>query len=324
MATPEARGVFMRHNEGLIFDIQGYSVHDGPGCRTLVFLSGCPLRCRWCANPESWEKKQRVLFRATKCVHQERGCVRCRDACVRQAIRFDDNSGFTMDCGICRTCERYDCVSACLHEGLALSGKSVGSDEVMRILNRDRQYWGSGGGVTFTGGEPFFQKEFLKSMLQRCREAYIHTAIETSALTDTDSLFDILQYVDWAFVDLKHMDATRHREQTGVGNEQILKNISTLARSDWPGMLMIRIPIIGQFNDDDANIRASSEYLLSVGLEEVNILPFHRLGDSKWRQLGMTYPYSHQETTSDEKLRHIGQIFQQYGITCYIGSSTPF
>ena len=312
----------MQDKEGLIFDIQGYSVHDGPGCRTLIFLSGCPLRCRWCANPEGWEKKQRVMFRATKCVHMERGCERCLKACPYQSISFDKDALLVIDRDMCKTCETFDCVSACLNGALALSGRTIKSSELMRIINRDRQYWGSEGGVTFTGGEPLLQKEFVKNMLQRCREAYIHTAIETTACIDTDNFLDVIQYVDWAFIDLKHMDPDKHREQTGVGNELILKNIKTLARSDWPGMLMI--PIIEGFNDDDENLEATSKFLLSVGLEEVNILPFHRLGESKWQQLGMVYPYAEQEAPGDEVMSRVRDIFLDHNIRCYVGHDTPF
>ncbi len=310
--------------EGLIFDIQGYSVHDGPGCRTLVFLSGCPLRCQWCANPEGWEKKQQVMFRVTKCVHPERGCTRCYKACPYQAIKYDKDSVLAIDRNLCKNCGSLDCISACRNEALVLSGRMIKSSDLMRIINRDRQYWKGDGGVTFTGGEPLFQKEFIKDILQRCREAYIHTAVETTACIETESFLDAIQYVDWAFIDLKHMDPNRHREKTGVKNDLILKNIQVLAGSAWPGMLMIRIPIIEDFNDNDENIEATAKFLASIGLEEVNILPFHRLGESKWQQLGKIYPYHDKEATSSDTMIHIAQLFKQYGVNCYIGSITPF
>lgn len=314
----------MQDKEGMIFDIQGYSVHDGPGCRTLVFLSGCPLRCRWCANPEGWEKQQQLMFRISKCVHIERDCNRCQKACPYEAINFDKDSKLTLNRYLCKNCNTFDCVSACHNEALVLSGKIIKSSELMRIINRDRQYWGKGGGVSFTGGEPLFQKDFIKDILRRCREDYIHTAIETTGYIDTNRFLEIINYVDWAFIDLKHMNPTKHMEQTGVSNDLILKNIKTLAGSDWPGMMMIRIPIIEGFNDDDENIEATSKFLLSAGLEEVNILPFHRLGESKWQQLGMPYSYAEQKSPSDEVMGRIRGIFLAHNIHCFVGSDTPF
>ncbi|MDR2005659.1 MAG: 4-hydroxyphenylacetate decarboxylase activase [Acidaminococcales bacterium] len=313
----------MPETEGLVFDIQGYSVHDGPGCRSLIFMSGCPLRCRWCANPESWEKKYALLFRETKCIRAKRSCVRCQKACPREAISYD-GSKVLIERRHCRTCESFECVAACLNEALVLSGKVMSVDDLMRVIDRDRQYWRGDGGVTFTGGEPFFQKEFLKETLKRCREAYIHTAMETTSFVDTKVFLDTIQYVDWLFVDLKHMDNAKHLEKTGVKNELILQNIKTIAESDWPGTIMVRTPIIEGFNDDDENIRATAEFLAALDLTEINILPFHRLGDSKWKQLGMEYPYRYSEATSPEKMDHIAQIFRQYKVNCYLGSITPF
>jgi pyruvate formate lyase activating enzyme len=309
--------------EGLVFDIQGYSVHDGPGCRSLVFLNGCPLRCKWCANPESWEKKRTLMFRVTKCVRAERPCTRCQEACPRQAIGYD-GAKVLIDRRHCRECTSFECAAACLSEALVTSGKAMDVDGLLRVIERDRQYWRGDGGVTFTGGEPLFQKEFVEAALKRCREAYIHTAIETTAYTGAENFFDIIRYVDWAFIDLKHMDSARHLEKTGVKNELILQNIKALAQSDWPGVMMIRVPVIEGFNDDDENIRATAEFLSAIDLTEVNILPFHRLGGSKWQQIGLEYPYQEKEGTKPEKMEHIARIFKQCGMDCYLGSLTPF
>ena len=315
----------MNHLEGLIFDIQGFCVHDGPGCRTVVFLSGCPLRCKWCANPEGMEMKHRLLYRRTKCVlEKQRACTRCAEGCPRQAISLDGTGALQIDRTLCRDCRDMPCTRACLHEALKRSGEVLSVDQLMERLGRDQQFWSNGGGVTFTGGEPLFQAAFLKQVLQRCHRDYIHTAVETTANIRSEVFLDVMQHVDWAFIDLKHMDPEKHREQTGVSNELILKNVRALAQSDWDGTIMIRIPIIEQYNDTDENIHATARFLRSAGLKRVNILPFHRLGESKWQQLGMLYPYRTKEATPPERLDHIASLFGEYDITCYKGSDTPF
>jgi len=312
--------------KGLVFDVQGHSVHDGPGCRSLVFLSGCPLRCEWCANPEGQELKQQVMYQAKKCKYVDHNCRRCISACPYNAISEsgDPEKPIVLDRSKCRECTTYDCTEACIHESLNLSGKWMTVSELMDIINRDRRFWGDGGGVTFTGGDPFMQKEFLTAILKKCKEAMIHTAVETSAQVDTESFLNAFQYLDFAFIDIKHMDPDKHREATGVNNKLILKNIAALAASGWPGTLVIRIPIIEGFNDSDENITATAEFLNKIGLDIVNILPFHRLGDSKYNQLGMKYKYSDREGTPDEVMKRVQKIFLDHNIGCFIGHNTPF
>lgn len=316
----------MEELKGLIFDIQGHSVHDGPGCRSLIFLSGCPLRCDWCANPEGQEFKQRVFYRVSKCKYEERNCRRCLSGCPYGAITEagDPERPITIDRDICKDCTTYDCTKACIYEALNLSGKWMTVDELMAVIERDRRFWGDGGGVTFTGGEPLVQRDFLIETLKRCKESFIHTSIETSGYANTETFMEVINLLDFAFVDLKHMDAHKHQEYTGVSNELILRNIKTVAQSDWKGMLVIRIPIIQYFNDTDENIELTAEFLNDCGLDIVNILPFHRLGDSKYKQLGMNYKYSDVEGTPEDVLKHIQEIFLKHEIACFIGSDTPF
>ena len=315
----------MQEKMGLIFDIQSYSVHDGPGCRTLVFLSGCPLKCQWCANVEGWEYRQRLMFRMTKCVHESSSCHRCVDVCSRQAITVSDKTKLpVIDWKKCWDCLTFDCTKACLKEAMEVSGRWMSGTELMCILTRDRNYWGSNGGVTFSGGEPLFQKEFIMGILKRCKEAYLHTVIETTGCIETEFFLDAMRYVDFVFIDIKHMNSIKHKEKTGVGNELILKNIKSLQESDWPGRLVIRMPLIENFNDNDENIIAQAEFLHNIGLREVNILPFHRMGESKWRQVGMDYPYKEVEGTPDKVLERVQALFLDRDILCYVGSDTPF
>lgn len=307
---------------GLIFDIQSYSVHDGPGCRTTCFFSGCFLKCEWCANPESWDCKQKVMFAEGKCKYSE-GCSRCIESCTNKGI-YESDGEIKINWDICSKCENLKCIDACYNGALKKCGKWYSVDELMKVLNRDRQFWGNNGGVTFSGGEPFYQKDFFIAALKHCKESYMHTAIETTAFVETDTFLKGMNYVDFAFIDIKHMDREKHKEKTGVYNDLILKNIKALKESGWNGRLILRMPIIEDFNDSKENIENTANFMNSLGLFEINILPFHRMGDSKWSQLGKKYKYSEYEATALEKLDSIQELFLDKGIACYIGSDTNF
>lgn len=318
--------VLKKDLEGKVFDIQSYSVHDGPGCRTLVFLSGCPLRCAWCANPEGFENRISMLYRAMKCVNRARGCTRCIEKCPEQAITVSDDAEVPLqiDWDKCGRCTSLDCIEACLSEAFVPAAKVYRVSQLMRIFSRDRHYWAGRGGVTFSGGDPLCQKDFLVAVLAACKDAYIHTAIETSGFFDKETYLNVMKYIDFAFQDLKHMDSAKHKEKTGVPNEQILANISALAKSNWSGRLILRSPVIAGFNDTRENMAAIADFMHSVGLEEFNLLPFHRLGDSKWKSCGMAYPYRLYETTPIEKMQEMQKILLEQGIKAYIGADTPF
>ncbi len=307
---------------GLIFDVQSFSVHDGPGCRTTIFLKGCSHRCAWCANPESWNGKPELMFSAGRC-RCAGGCRRCQDSCTQGALSIREKT-LALDWQLCRTCEEPVCVSACAYEALRVCGKTYSVKEVMQILERDRTYWGSGGGVTFSGGEPLQQSEFLTACLKRCREAYIHTAIETTAHVEQDVFLNVMEGVDFAFIDLKHSDAQAHRAGTGVDNATALENIAALRGCGWPGRLVLRMPLIAGYNDGRENQVRTADFMESLGLFEINLLPFHRLGESKWTQLGLRYPYAGQESMKEENLLALQAYYLERGIACYLGSETPF
>jgi glycyl-radical enzyme activating protein len=217
-----------------------------------------------------------------------------------------------------------DCVDACLSQALQIAGRAYTVDELMRVLVRDQGFWGSRGGVTFSGGEPLFQAEFLLAVLERCRSNYMHTAVETSAHVATDLLMEVLERTEWLFIDLKQMDSAVHRVGTGVGNELILQNIQAVAGAGWGGRLIIRVPIVPGYNDTAANLHAIGAFLARLNLKEVNLLPFHRLGHSKYEGLGLAYEYATVESPSREAMRSYQHILAAAGLQCYVGSETPF
>ena len=312
----------MKDIKGLVFDIQSYSVHDGPGCRTSVFMMGCPLRCTWCANPEGRKFKKKLLYRSSRCINRTYGCTACIDSCQKNAIEAGEELPLKINRDLCETCNSFDCVETCFQEALVICGKEIALSELMKVLSRDRNYWGSEGGVTFTGGEPLFQKDFLLTALKRCREAYIHTAIETSCYGDNRMFLEVMKYIDFAFLDIKHMDGAKHKEYTGVDNKLILENIKSLSSGEYAGRIVIRLPVIEGFNDDRNNISEMIDFLSELKFGEVNILSFNPLGESKWTQCGMDYPYKGFKATPKKVMDKIQKMFLERDIICYIDHNT--
>jgi glycyl-radical enzyme activating protein len=217
-----------------------------------------------------------------------------------------------------------ECAKACLSEALQVAGRSYTIDELMKILLRDQSYWGDQGGVTFSGGEPLLQEDFLLEVLRKCRSHYIHTAVETCAHIDEETIVRILPWIDWLIIDIKHMNTAVHRKHTGTGNELILNNVQAIASSDWDGRLIIRVPIVPDCNDDIENLEATAAFVRGLHLKEVNLLPFHRLGSTKYEQLGLIHRCSEVVPPSTEEMIACRRIFTSAGLHCYIDSETPF
>lgn len=309
--------------KGIIFDIQSFSVHDGPGCRTTVFLNGCPLKCRWCANPESWGIKPHIMFSELSCKCNN-GCIACKDKCNKNGLTFHDNGKPMLNWEVCKICNTFECTKSCYNNALKVCAKEYKVEDVIKILQRDSNNWRSEGGVTFSGGEPLMQYEFLIEVLKECKKNSIHTAIETSAYIKNDVFLNVMKYIDFAFIDVKNMDREKHKHETGVYNDLIHENIRSLSKSNWRGRMVLRAPVIGGFNDNKQNIDLLIKFMKDNEIVEINLLPFHRLGESKWLQLGKNYAYSQVGDVTKDKLEKIQNIFLDNQIACYIGEDTLF
>ncbi|GAP08219.1 MAG TPA: glycyl-radical enzyme activating protein [Anaerolinea thermolimosa] len=273
---------------GLVFNVQRFSLHDGPGIRTTVFLKGCPLHCFWCHNPEGLHPWPEVQFFPGRCV----GCGECEKVCPQGAQQFlADGSRFydRVRCAQCGTC-----VEVCYAESLRLVGKRVTLEETLLEVLADRAFYEtSGGGVTLSGGEPFLQPVFTRALLAACKVEGLHTAVETSACCPWEAMEAVLPVTDLWMVDIKHLDAEKHRQATGVSNRQILENIRRLAETDRP--LTLRVPVVPGVNDTPAEIGAIAEFVHGLNLRRgpaappisLELLPFHRLAGEKYRSLGM-------------------------------------
>ncbi len=268
--------------------------------------------------------RPRLLYRDLKCLHTNYPCIK---ACRKGAIQINDQGSLPIliiDRSQCDRCTSLECTFACANGALQVAGRYYEVDELMEILKRDQDFWGSQGGVTFTGGEPLMQGEFLLEVLRQCSSSYMHTAIETSAQVNIDLLLEAIQWIDWMFIDIKHMYPKKHREKTGADNGLILKNIETIAASGWDGRCIIRLTIIPEYNDTEENLNDTAEFMKHVGLEEINLLPFHRLGNTKYKQLGQVYEYSQVESPTRECMLAHQSTFEKAGLRCYVDFETPF
>ncbi|MGO9269245.1 MAG: glycyl-radical enzyme activating protein [Terriglobia bacterium] len=301
---------------GLIFNIMRFCLHDGPGTRTTVFFKGCPLCCWWCHNPEGRSAKPDLMFFEGRCVL----CEECLNACPHGAIVQEDGVMRTTDA--CRACGT--CMDVCAAGARELAGHWMTVGEVLDEIEKDRLFWDeSGGGVTFSGGEPFFQPHFLESLLDACRVRNIHTAIETCGYAKRDLLLRLSGKVDLFLFDLKLLDSQKHRANTGRSNEPILANLRALAQDGRD--VIVRYPVIPEVNSDEENVKQMITLLRSLGLGRIHLLPFHPIGAAKYRRLRLPSPLAApgRETENDGSLtslvEHIAQEFSGHGFEVRIG-----
>ncbi len=303
---------------GNIFDIQGFSVHDGPGARSLIFMDGCSLNCFWCSNPEGISTSNLPLYYDSKCI----ACGNCVDSCLHDAIQLQNNK-ILINRDICKTCTEHSCVETCYTDALRMSGRSISVNELFTIIQRDRQYWGPNGGITLSGGEPLLQLDFVHALLKKCHDVYIHTAIETCANVPWLYFEKVIAYLDWIFFDIKHSDPEQHKLGTGAGNENIINNIRKL-NENYKGEIVFRLPLIPTFNDTKENLREIASLIAETKWKIVNILPLHHLGRDKYLHLDKPYKAKDLLTPSQEELKTASTIFEEAGVKCYIGNELPF
>ena len=302
----------LRTVSGTVFDIQHYSIHDGPGIRTNVFFKGCPLRCLWCSNPESQERRPSLMFRADLCT----GCGACLSACPAGAIAFADPAGpVRNDRTKCTGCG--SCVGICPQHAREITGREVTAGEVFDEVAMDTLFYDKDGGVTLTGGEVLAQPAFASAILQLCRQGGIHTAIETCGFADQDELAAILPHTNLVLFDLKEMDPALHRKYTGAGNEKILENLKMI-NDEADCEIWARIPLIPGYNDDPENLGATARFVKEnvPRCTQIHLLAFHRLGEGKYTQLEKEPNGFSSTVPEDAEMEALREYVRSFGLIC--------
>ncbi len=292
---------------GLVFNIQKFSLHDGTGIRTLVFLQGCPLSCRWCSNPEGQALVPELAFDLNKCIGSAE-CDRCLQACEAGAIAGTDAGKVRIDRGLCDGCGA--CADACPSLALAMLGRAMSVDEVMEAVEEDSSFYArSGGGLTLSGGEPLTQAAFAVQLLKAARSRGIRTALETSGQCRWKDLREACSEADEVFYDIKSADAVAHKDQVGVGNDLILANLRKLCEHFPKLRVVVRTPVIPGFNDSPESVSAIAGIVNDLpGSRPYELLPYHGFGEPKYRQLGTEYPLRELDPPSEEQMARLRKL----------------
>ena len=297
---------------GLVFNLQRYSIHDGPGIRTTVFLKGCPLCCAWCHNPEGMSPRPEIVVVESRCA----GCGECRRACPF-GVSLGGEGALPTHHEQCQLCGA--CVEACPTGARQMIGRTMNVPEVLQEILKDRLFYeSSGGGVTFSGGEPLLQPHFLCALLEACRTHRLHTALDTTGFGCTEHLLAAAALSDLVLYDLKVFDETRHRTLTGVSNRGIRENLKALDRvhrNVW-----IRLPVVPGFNDDLAELKQIADFVAGLrSVTLVNLLPFHRTALHKWQRLGLVHSLEGVQAPSAEFMERAAETFGRMGLKTKAG-----
>lgn len=294
-----------------VVNIQRFSLHDGPGIRTLVFFKGCPLKCQWCANPECISAGPEIGFSKVLCDK----CGDCIPVCPEKALSLDSGGSLLIDRSRCNACGK--CVPACTRDALSVYGRDIPIEELFEELQRDAIFYtGSGGGVTFSGGEPLLYSDQVMALSKLCRKTGIPTALETCGYCDTETFQKVLRLTDYVLYDIKAVDDAAHQKLTGKSNALILANARALANSGVE--LQFRLPLVPGLNDGQENIKATSEFILGLGKKSIELMPYHRLGVGKYEATARDCSLADLPGASHEQVETARLRFEEAGLKCLV------
>ncbi|MGI6031756.1 MAG: glycyl-radical enzyme activating protein [Eubacteriales bacterium] len=298
---------------GIVFDIQHFSVHDGGGIRTNVFLKGCPLHCDWCSNPESQSRLPQPLFEPSKCI----GCGACREACPVDAIG-EKGGRRIIRTEACVNCQQHPCATACKALALKIAGTRYTVEEVVRQVEQDRLFYErSGGGVTFTGGEPLLQIDFLTEVARVCREKGIHTAVETCGAVPWEHFEQAGPFLEQYLFDVKHVNPQKMQQATGQDGSRILDNFRKLAATG--ACITARVPVIPGFNSEMEEIQAIGEFVKSCGVQRIDLLTYHEMGVPKYEKIFSAHRPLRRKSLSPEQMEERVKLLQDMGLRAELG-----
>ncbi|MDD3722996.1 MAG: glycyl-radical enzyme activating protein [Lutibacter sp.] len=298
---------------GLIFDIKKFAINDGPGIRLTVFFKGCNLACKWCHNPESISPKVQKMYNAKKCI----GSVKCIENCPNDALKMT-SEGIVTDYNICNLCGI--CAEVCPTKAFEMLGSEIPISELMKKIDNEAIFFDqSGGGVTFSGGEPLMHSDYLIEALKECGKRMYHRVVDTTAFAKLETVLEVAKHTELFLIDLKVMDSEKHKEFTAVGNEKILSNITELAKTNCE--IIFRIPLIKDVNTSEENIEKTANFINSLegNRRVVNLLPYHNIAGNKHLKLGAPNKNQVFETPNLNEIANIVSLFDSFGISATVG-----
>ena len=300
-------------NTGLIFDIKKYAINDGPGIRMTIFFKGCNLNCQWCHNPESLSPKVQKMYNASKCI----GAVKCLDNCPNDALRLTEE-GIKTDFDACNLCGK--CAEVCPTKAFEMLGLNIPISNLMKKIDNEAVFFDqSGGGVTFSGGEPLMHSDYLIEALKACGNRMYHRVVDTTAFANLDTLLEVAENCEMFLIDLKVMDSNKHKEYTGVNNEKILSNIIELSKTNCE--IIFRMPLIKGVNTNELNIVKTAEFIRSLNgnRTRINLLPYHKVAENKLVKLEKANDFIDFETPIDKEIIEVINLFEKFGINASVG-----